>query len=533
MNRKLLTVAFIMLLSGNSWCTTEQPNVLFIITDDMYPSQMNFMPEGRGQNYSPNLDRLATEGMVMRNQYVSSTVCTPSRYSVLTGRYASRSQDSRFIRHTESMGQTHVQWNTYIDTDREDTVALRLADAGYRTGFVGKDHAVLTRGRQPLDLDADPSDPAVKVIMRDNARASEQAIHNAGFEYVSRVYQNNPDFNGSRELAVHNQDWITEGALEFLRQDDGRPFFLYFATTIPHGPTQPERSWRASRKATPEGWLEQAPEVQPDSESIARRARANGARGRETVLWLDDAIGALMQALEAAGRLENTVIFFFNDHGQSAKGSLYQGGVHNPSVVWREGGWPGGGESLALVSNIDFAPTLLELAGSDAAANMDGRSFLPVLLGRAERTHDHLFFEMGFVRAVLKDDWKYIALRYPKPIARMDLAERQARLDDMNRSLAERGREAHTFDPLQPFGQLMAIPGGHDAEQGAIGAYRHYHDPDQLYNLTNDPGEQQNLFGRKGLEKSVDQFRLLMQSHLDRLPGDFPLDREPAGNELP
>lgn len=528
MNRCFLAATFSLLLSGNAWCAAARPNFLFIITDDMYPRQMNFMPEGRGRNYSPNLDRLAREGIVMRNQYVSSTVCTPSRYSVLTGRYASRSRDPRFIQHTESMGQTHVQWNTYIDTDEEDTVALRLANAGYRTGFVGKDHAVLTRGRRPLSLDADPSDPAVQVIMRENARASEEAIRNAGFEYVSRVYQNNPDFNGSRELAVHNQDWITEGALEFLRQDDGRPFFLYFATTIPHGPTQPERSWQANRKATPEGWLEQAPEVQPASDSIARRTRANGAAGRETVLWLDDAIGALLQALEAAGQLENTVVFFFNDHGQSAKGSLYQGGVHNPSVIWRQGGWPAGSESQALVSNIDFAPTLLELADSDALADMDGRSFLPILLGRAERTHDHLFFEMGFVRAVMKDDWKYIALRYPEPILRMDLAERQARLDDMNRSLTERGRPVHTRDPLQPFGQLMAIPGGHDAEQGAIGAYPHYHDPDQLYDLVSDPAEQTNRFGRAGLEAKAGQLRLLMQSHLDRLPGDFPLNRKPA-----
>ena len=74
-----------------------QPNIVFIITDDMYPWQMNFMPEGEGRNYTPNIDRLADEGTVMRNQYVSSTVCTPSRYNVMTGRYASRSQDPQFV----------------------------------------------------------------------------------------------------------------------------------------------------------------------------------------------------------------------------------------------------------------------------------------------------------------------------------------------------------------------------------------------------------------------------------------------------
>jgi hypothetical protein len=88
---------------------SDQPNILFIITDDMYPWQMNFMPEGAGKNYTPNLDRLAEEGTIMRNQFVSSTVCTPSRYSVMTGRYASRSKDPKFVAETERLGQTHVQ----------------------------------------------------------------------------------------------------------------------------------------------------------------------------------------------------------------------------------------------------------------------------------------------------------------------------------------------------------------------------------------------------------------------------------------
>ncbi len=520
---KRLISLLIVLLATQAAAASDRPNILFIITDDMYPWQMNFMPEGAGKNYTPNIDRLAEEGTVMRNQYVSSTVCTPSRYSAMTGRYASRSRDPRFLENTEQLGQSHVQWNTFADPSQEKTVAHRLSEAGYRTGFVGKDHVIMTPGRKHLGLSSDVDDPEVRATMARNAAASEDAFRLAGFEFVDRVYQNNPDFNGSRTLAVHNQDWITEGALNFLEQDDGRPFFLYFATTIPHGPTAPERSWKADRRATPEGWLDYTPEVQPDADSIARRAREHGAEGRETILWIDDAIGALLNKLDETGAIDNTVIIFFNDHGQKAKGSVYQGGAYNPSIVWRHGGWPAGAESDALVSNIDFVPTLLDLAGAGTQQAMDGVSFLPVLEGRADKVRYSLFFEMGYTRGVMKDGLKYIALRYPPSIADMGREERQAKLDWMNDNLRERGRPVHTEDPMAPFGHLMPVPGGHDAEQGAIGAYPHYYDADQLYDLEKDPNEQVNVFDEAAYREQREELRTLLESYLVTLPGQFPL----------
>lgn len=501
----------------------DRPNIIFVITDDMYPWQMNFMPEGEGQNYTPNLDRLAREGTIMMNQYVSSTVCTPSRYSCLTGRYASRSQDPNFIAETERRGQSHVQWNSFVEPGKEKTVANYLREAGYRTGFVGKDHAIHTRGRKHIGLSADVEDPEVQKKMRQNAEASRTAIQKAGFEFVERVYHNNPDFNGSRSLAVHNQDWITEGALEFMESEDNRPFFLYFATTIPHGPTVDNRSWNADRRATPLGWLKQPPKVQPDAASIARRACHEDVEGRETLIWLDDALGALIHKLEQTGELQNTIIFFFNDHGQSAKGSIYQGGVYNPSIVWRDKGWPVGSESEALVSNIDFVPTILEMADAAEPENVDGISFLPVLLGEKKSVRDSIYFEMGFTRGVLKDGVKYIALRYPQAIANMTRKERQAKLDEMNDNLRERGRPVHTEDPMAPFGHLMPIPGGHDAEQGAVKSYPHYYESDQLYDIRIDPKERINLVNDPAyLEHSV-QLKRLLQGYLEDMPGEFPL----------
>ncbi len=520
--RKLL-IALIAVLLTNGLIAGKQPNFIFFITDDMYPYQMNFMPEGEGQNYTPNMDRLANEGTIMRQQYVSSTVCTPSRYSCMTGRYASRAQDPGFVGETERMGQSHVQWNTFADPTREKTIAHRLREVGYRTGFVGKDHVILTPGRKHIGLSADINDPEIKAAMKQNKSASKAAFKRAGFEFVERVNHNNPDFNGSRTLAVHNQDWITEGALDFLQKDDERPFFLYFATTIPHGPTTPERSWQADRRITPYGWLDKAPNVQPDADSIARRAKEHNVEGTETIIWIDDALGALINKLGSIGKLDNTVIIFFNDHGQSAKGSVYQGGAHNPSIIWRKGGWPVGNESQAIVSNIDFVPTMLDMAGAEAPDNVDGVSFLPVLKNKKKSVRDSLYFEMGYTRAVMKDGMKYIALRYPPTIANMTRAERQAALDHMNDNLRERRRPVHTEDPMQPFGHLMAIPGGHDAEQGAVKAYPNYYDADQFYDLNRDSAERNNVFSNPEYKKKIAELKALLDSHLDTMPGEFPL----------
>jgi len=124
---------------------------------------------------------------------------------------------------------------------------------------------------------------------------------------------------------------------------------------------------------------------------------------------------------------------------------------------------------------------------------------------------------------VLKDDYKYIALRYPPVIAGMSRAERQARLDHMNDNLRERGRPVHNEDPMAPFGHLMPVPGGHDAEQGAVKAYPHYYDADQLYHLVEDADERVNLWGRPGYAERQQIMQDLMHSYLVTLPGDFPL----------
>ncbi len=363
----------------------EKPNIIFFIADDMYPEMFNCLPEGEGKNLTPNLDWLAAEGTIMVNQYVVSPVCTPSRYNCLTGNYASRATNNQFLRKTEhEEGQTVIQWNSFI-TDKDRILPHYLKELGYTTGMVGKNHVIAAGGLEGFsDFNADPRDTEIAKKMEDNYNKVEKAILNCGFDYAGGIYHNNPNFIGVSELAVQNLDWITQAGVEFIDQNHENQFFLYYATTVPHGPTEPERSWNADTKITARGFLEEAPEVMPARHTLLERLEEAGLGGtdKENLLWLDDALGALISKLEEHNILDKSIIFFFNDHGQHAKGTLYQGGALNPSIIWKAGGFPCGDVCEAKISNVDFAPTILELAGAEKPEiGFDGRSFKAALDG--------------------------------------------------------------------------------------------------------------------------------------------------------
>lgn len=500
----------------------SRPNFVFIITDDVERSMLNALPEGRGLNLTPHIDRLVNEGTIMEGQHVASAVCTPSRYNVLTGNYASR---ALAIGEQE---QAVVAFTTHIRPDQV-TLPMLLQKAGYRTAMVGKNHVVEAPPLPNIPLEADPRDPAVAAALREFQPAYEAALCRAGFDFVGGIYPANPDELLPRALRVHNMDYVTEGALRFLDEQTGeKPFFLYLATTLPHGPVVAERSWNSDPLATPFGMLEEPLSVLPARTSIPERLAAVGLASDQDqndaamMLAVDDAIGAILDRLESRQLLGNTVVVFFNDHGCDTKGTLYQGGLAFPSVFWRAGGFPVGSRSKALVSNVDFAPTLLDLAGVDFDTDQfDGISFQEVLMGGASPDSRILYSEMGFSRALRVGDWKYLAIRYPEDIASMDLEERRCRLEEWNAHLRERGIEPLTTDPMAPFSHLTAIPGGAHAEHSSTGKKNHYYDPDQLFNLAEDPGENFNLANDPQYADLLASMQEILRQKLRELPGTF------------
>jgi len=503
---------------------SKRPNVLFLITDDQFKDMMNWLPEGKGKNLTPNTDRLAKEGTIMLRQYVTSPVCTPSRYSCLTGLYPSRSTSPHFKTSTEQAGgQTVVQWNAFI-TDEKTTMPRKFREAGYFTGIVGKNHVIDTPGWTKPKWDADPTAKETAALFEKNRKLQLGAANKAGFVFGASLYFNNPVENGVKELAVHNLDWIAQGALDFLDQAGERPFFLYLATTIPHGPGEAERSWAADRRMTADGVLDEPLKLLTGKDELPKRLKQAviGGYQKENLLWQDDLVGAVLEKLEKKGQLGNTIIVYFNDHGQKSKGTVYEGGVHGESFIWRKGGFPAGKTSELPVSNVDFAPTLLELAGIEfAEGDFDGRSFAPVLMGGKVAERESLYFEIGYVRGVLKDGWKYIALRYPDSAKNMTREERQKILDHFNKEQKRKGRPVYTEDPMQPFSHVMLVPGGGDAEHMSMGKYPGFYDADQLYHLAGDPGEQKNLAENPEHSEKLAEMKKELKKHLAGLPGRF------------
>jgi arylsulfatase A len=507
----------------------ERPNIIFFIADDMLPMHFNCLPEGKGKNYTPNLDRMANEGVVLMEQHVVSPVCTPSRYNCLTGKYASRATNPFFKQVTASNdNQTVVEFNTHI-TKKDQSLPKLLQKLGYTTSMSGKNHVVHAHGlKRPKDFDGSAKDPKNVAILKANHDHVQQAMREAGFDHVGNVYHNNPDFLGLHEVAVQNMDWITQSSVDFLKQKRDNPFFLYLATTIPHAPETAKRSWNANPLITPIGYLDEPLSVQPARSTIPKRIKEKGFPvNKDTcnMLWLDDSLGALFKTLEEQGKLDNTIIFFFNDHGQNSKGTLYQGGVHDPSIVWKKGGFKVGHELDALVSNVDFAPTIVDMAGGDSSdKGFDGVSFLPYLNKEKSAPKERvLYHELGYARAVRVGNWKYLAVRYPAKYDQITLEERTKALEEWNAERRRKHIEIVTEDPKAPFSHLTALPGGGHAESRSTGSYPGYYDKDQLYNLELDPKEQKNLANNPEYQAKLKEMQKVLKGLTTELPGDFNL----------
>lgn len=523
------------------------PNVIIFMTDDQSPMSWEYdkyglkSPEAWGYTganvYSPHIDRLAAQGMVFDRAYASTTVCTPSRYTTLTGRYAGRSQGPRFLR-LHPPGSL-VQMENIIELDPPDQLNLPklLQGNGYTTGFVGKSHIVdhdiadhpERWGRYGLDeysRDADPRDPAINAKMQHNQRWWQERIAAYGFDYVNSVYAGNLRELFNKKLNVHNIEWTTEAALDFIEDSKDEPFFLYYAPTLPHGPDPWVRdgqgrfifSMDADPDMTGEGYVPADYPFMPKRSEILQMVREKGYSEETAYITLmDAALGALVNKLEALDLLDNTVIILTSDHGawRYGKTTLYEGGLRVPLVVhWPKGVQPGT-RYEHLVSNIDHAPTILGLTGTQVPADyhIDGFDLSPVLRGvKKEPLRNSIFGEIGYSRGVLTaDGWKYIAIRYPEQVLRK-IARGETFPSFQGGPTPGENFEGGNRGPLaRPY----LVRNGHLG----FNASRHnpnYFDVDQLYNINEDPFELNNLAAEQ--PEKVAEMQSLLSEYLKTFP---------------
>ena len=519
----------------------SRPNIVLILADDLDFDEIASYDPARYPSYggahaagiptrprawyqdprmlTPNIDSLARDGVVFSRFYVTSAVCTPSRYSFLTGRYASRSRP--FCRRFPPGTPGTIQWNTTLDP-AETNVARELKRAGYATGMVGKWHLGVgeDHGRvRGLDKDADPFDPEVnrrvRAVYERNLRYIRQ---NFGWDYAERIYVNNKEWLGLPEkMAVHNLEWVTEGALEFLDRFHRQPFFLYMPLTLPHG-KYGAKMMRGDPRFTPAGVLERVPEVMPPRESVFERVRKEGIAERNAVAtWIDDAVGAVMRKLEELGVANNTVFIFTSDHLSRGKYTCYEA-CRVPFIVR----WPKAIRSPrevdTICANVDLAATFLDLAGGAPPEDMarDGASFVPILEGEPEPSgwREGLYLECSNIRGVVTRKWKYIANRPPAE------AQRAIQADALEAARTGRLRFVSLDGQRNPH-RGAAREG---IRYGALFDFPNYFHHDQLYDLENDVFEQRNLacdLSFRGiLDETKDRLRGLMQS-LPHTFGEF------------
>lgn len=351
---------------------------------------------------------MASQGIVFTNHYAGSTVCGPSRTSLMTGLHSGHSPIRENPRWTKSGLPASLDPN-------QVTVAKELKRAGYATGIVGK-------WGLAENLDAGlPNKQGFDYFYGFNTHGA------AHHYYPEKLWENDQliELEGNvmmDKIGRYTQDIFTEKALNFIDQHQKDPFFLYLAYTIPHYElTIPEDEKVDYYK---EDW--------PLREMKMGHYR-NDKNGHVTyasmVTRMDQDIGIILEKLKELGIDDNTLVIFTSDNGheydnlkdeffnsnshfRGKKRDLYEGGVHVPFVaVWPEKIDPGTRSDHASAF-WDFLPTVCDIADIKPSAEVDGISYLPAMLGEKQAKHNYLYWEFnerrGPLQALMKDEWKLV-----------------------------------------------------------------------------------------------------------------------------
>ncbi|MGC6455886.1 MAG: sulfatase [Coraliomargaritaceae bacterium] len=534
----------------------ERPNVVIFFTDDLdfdevpeglydlsrFPShtgmkQMGYYEDARPefdagqrdyfekpQMLMPNLKGLAEDGMVLERFYMTSPVCSPSRYSLLTGRFASRGKG--FQRVFPAGGPASVNWGTPL-LPTETSLPKVLQANGYYTGMVGKWHNGNGAGAYTPELRAMKlSDPGVNEQVMEAQRIECQAMEaQQGFDYAASVQIGNVGaLKAPRELRQDNLEWVTQGAVDFIeaatKNEGQKPFFLYVSLPMPHrqyydtqarNPNAPYWFERDPR-ATPGGYLEQVSDYMPSREDVVRRCQEAGLPMVNSMgTHVDDSLGAVLQKLEEKGLVDNTFFVFTSDHQSRGKNTIGES-ARVPCVVRFPGKTPAGSRSAGISSNVDLTATILDLAGIQDSADVgrDGQSMLPMLFGELNTCRESLYLEIMYTRGVVTDRYKYIAGRAPEDVERRMHADAVAAAEEKRRRRISWDGNENTPDNVSK-GVVM------DGDR----EFPHYFDPDQLYDLEADPFEQFNLANSRQHYTTLKKMKRLLSGYLEELPHSF------------
>lgn len=477
----------------------KKPNIILFFTDD---NSFEYWGFGGGPKLSPNIDKLAEDGLSASQFYCSAAVCTPSRYNLHTGKYAGRCQSPTFLKENPTNEPYTIHWNTMLDSNSEPNLLGKLLqNAGYTTGFVGKWHLGFETFGYGLNADDDPTDPEVDKKLKAMQLDAQNIVKSVGFDYAASVVPENNDYHPVKKLHVHNFDWIAKGAIDYLDQvkDSDEPFFLIVNITTHHGPCH-DKSIESDISYTQAGIVEGLEGYLSDRKEIIERAKASDYDDNFHTLvgtaWTDDLVGSILNKLDENGGKENTAVIFTTDHNRyDGKATNYQGGVHIPFLMRYPGVVSAGTTVDQRFQITDLLPTLVTAAGGKVPENIDGINVWPQLTENKENFKRDLYFEFGTSRAILRDDMKYISFRY--------------REDQIDKMKSGEVKEALSYK-------------GKTQDEPCFTRYPHYFAPDQLYNVSTDYQEQNNLISDETQQEKIGELKDALTEILNSFNHPYP-----------
>ncbi|MGW8178510.1 MAG: arylsulfatase, partial [bacterium] len=456
-------------------CSSGPPNIVFILADDLGYGEVGCF--GQEKIETPNIDKLAAEGMRFTQHYSGSPVCAPSRCVVLTGRHTGHS----WVRSNDEWGERGDVWDfeKMVNDPRLEgqrpipvgtiTLGRLLQQAGYETAFVGK------WGLGAPGTEGTPNRQGFDFFFGYNCQRQAHTYYPKHlWKNEERVWLENeliPPHTGLKEGADpsdpasysdftqkdYSPTLMLEEALGFLERSKNEPFFLYFASTIPHMPLQAPQKWvDYYRKKF-------GPEEPYLAESRYFPHQSPHAAYAGMVSCLDEQVGQIVEKLEELGLRDNTLILFSSDNGPTyaggadsqffesakpfksefgyGKGFVHEGGIRVPTIA----SWPKRIQPKTVSEHIsafwDLLPTFCEVAGADVPADIDGISFLPAMTGDGvQQEHDFLYWEFPSYegqQAVRIGDWKGIRKNIFKGNFQVELYNLRADIQEQNNVAAE------------------------------------------------------------------------------------------------
>ena len=379
----------------------RRPNIILIVSDDHGYPDLGII--GTKPILTPHLDRLAREGVRATSFYTTWSACTPSRGSILTGRYPLRNglytnvrNDMVNYKHKFTKEEYAVSPEMTLGLDpKEITIGNVLRDAGYRTGVVGKWDMGQAKRYLPLQRGFD----------------FFYGIGNNGIEYYTHErYGVHSMFRGNErteaDRGIYATDLFKREALQFIKDSRAKPFFLYVAFNAPHGASD----FVTRGPQAPQKFIDLYPKMDP---------KASVTLFYAAVTAMDAAIGELRGALEQHGLEKNTLIVFLSDNGgtgnggnaplRGGKSTLWEGGIRVPFIAWWPGKLPAGKVTDEFLTGLELFPTFTKVAGARSPKNVviDGFDALPVLQGTTKSPRSEMYWVGRRDGAARVGNWKW------------------------------------------------------------------------------------------------------------------------------